>query len=83
MAECSGITFKGEIFAFFNFLESFNCALVCFEEKLFLEILRSPLSTGVAGLQTTKNELQTKFFKGALKLTEHLQEMISIGLPLE
>ena len=46
---------------------------------------KSPLLTAVAGLQSTvlnatKNEFLTKFVKGALKLTENLQEMISNGV---
>ena len=46
-----------------------------FQKVPFLEISRSPLLTGVAGLpytvcNATKNELLTKFLKFALKLTE-------------
>ena len=60
-----------------------------FRKVAFLEIspfnpppLLSPLLTAVAGLQSTvcnatKNELLTKFVKGALELTEYFQEMIS------
>ena len=53
-----------------------------FQKVTFLEISRSPLLKGVAGLQysvynATKNELLTKFFKCALKLTENFQEVIS------
>ena len=52
----------------------------------FLEIARSPLSTGVAVLQysvcnATKNELLTKFLKRALKLTENVLEVISTEVP--
>ena len=53
-----------------------------FRKVAFLEISRSPLLTGVAGLQysvcnTTKNGLLTKFLKCVLKLTENFQEVIS------
>ena len=46
----------------------------------FQEITRSPLLTGVAGLQNTvcnaiKNEFLTKFLEGALKLTKNLQKV--------
>ena len=55
-------------------------------KEAFLEILRSPLLTGVAGSQytvcnATKNELLTKFLKRALKLKENSQEVISIEVP--
>ena len=48
----------------------------------FLEISRSSLLTGVAGLQysvcnATKNKLLTKFLKCVLKLTENFQQVIS------
>ena len=51
--------------------------------EIFLEI---PLLIAVAGLQSTvfnatKHELLTKIVKGALKLTENFQEMISNGVP--
>ena len=54
----------------------------------FLEISKSPLLTGVAGLQytvcnATKNELLTKFLKCALKLTENFQEVISTEVPYQ
>ena len=57
-----------------------------FRKVALLEISKSPLLTAVAGLRSTvynatKNELLTKFVKGALKLTENLQEMISNGVP--
>ena len=57
-----------------------------FRKVAFLEISISPLLTAVAGLLTTvynatKNELLTKFVKGALKLTENFQEMIANGVP--
>ena len=58
-----------------------------FRKLTFLEISRSLLLTGVAGLQysvcnATKNELLTKFFKCALKLTENLQDhYISTEVP--
>ena len=47
-----------------------------FRKVAFLEISRNPLLTGVAGLQyrvcnATEKELQTKFLKCALKLTEN------------
>ena len=47
-----------------------------------LEISRSPLFIGVAGLQytvcnATRNELLTKFLKGVLKLIENFQEVVS------
>ena len=50
-----------------------------FRKVVFLDISRSPLLTGVAGLQysisgATKNELLTKFLKCALK---NFQEVIS------
>ena len=59
-----------------------------FRQVAFLEISRSPLLTGVAGLQhtickATKNELLTKFLKCALKLTENFQEVISNGVPYQ
>ena len=53
-----------------------------------LQISRSLLLTGVADFKVyymvcnaTKNELLTKFLKGALKLTENLQKVISNGFP--
>ena len=54
--------------------------------EISLEISRSPLLTTVADLESTvynatKNELLTKFHKGALKLKENFQEMISNGVP--
>ena len=57
-----------------------------FRKVAFIEISKSPLLTAVAGLQSTvysatKNELLTKFVKGALKVTENFQEMISNGVP--
>ena len=57
-----------------------------FRKTDFLEIERSPLSTGVAVLQysvcnATKNELLTKFLKRALKLTENVLEVISTEVP--
>ena len=59
-----------------------------FRKVPFLEISRSPLLTGVAGLQysvcsVTKNELLTKFLKYALKLTKNLQEVISTEFPYQ
>ena len=53
-----------------------------FRKVAFLEISRSPLLTGVAGLQysvcnATKNKLLTKFLECALKLTENFQEVTS------
>ena len=50
-----------------------------FRKVAFLEISRSFLLTGVAGLQytvcnATKNELLTKFRKCAFKLKENFQE---------
>ena len=59
-----------------------------FQKVAFLEISRSPLLTGVAGLQytvcnATKNELLTKFLKCVLKLTENFQEMISTEVPYQ
>ena len=77
----------GEISAFCNFAEISNMCIGMFRKEAFLEISRSPLLTAVAGLQSTvynatKNELLTKFVKGALKLTENFQEMISNGIPV-
>ena len=51
-------------------------------------IKRSPLLTGVAGLQQTvcqanKDEHATKFVKGALKLKENFQEVISNEVPYQ
>ena len=59
-----------------------------FRKVAFQEISRSPLLTGVAGLQysicnATKNELLTKFPKCALKLTENFQEVISTEVPCQ
>ena len=59
-----------------------------FQKVAFLEISRSPLLTGVAGLQytvcnATKNELLTKFLKCVLKLTENFQEVISTEVPYQ
>ena len=59
-----------------------------FRKVAFLEISRSHLLTGVAGLQysvcnATKNELLTKFLKCALKLTENVEEMISTEIPYQ
>ena len=53
-----------------------------FRKVTLLEISRSPLFIGVAGLQytvcnATRNELLTKFLKGVLKLIENFQEVIS------
>ena len=57
----------------------------CNFAEISLEISKSPLLTAVPGVQSmaynaTKNELLTKFVKGALKLTKHFQEMISNGV---
>ena len=51
----------------------------------FLEVLRSPLFKGVAGslCKATKNELLTKFLKGALKVSENFQEVFSTGAPYQ
>ena len=59
-----------------------------FRKVAFIEISRSPLLRGVADLQyilcnPTENELLTKFYKGALKLTESFQEVISNGVPYQ
>ena len=59
-----------------------------FRKVAFLEISRSPLLTGVAGLQysicnATINELLTKFLKCASKLTENFQEVISTEVPYQ
>ena len=59
-----------------------------FRKVTSLEISRSPLLTGVAGLQdavcnATKNKVLTKFIKSALKLTENFQEVISTGAPCQ
>ena len=59
-----------------------------FRKVPFVEIWRSPLLTGVAGLQysvcnATKNELLTKFLKYALKLTENFQKVISTEVPYQ
>ena len=58
-----------------------------FRKVTFLEISRSPLLTGVAGLQcsvysATENELG-KFLKCALKLKENFQEVISTEVPYQ
>ena len=55
---------------------------------MFRKVARSPLLTGVAGLQytvckTTENELLTKFLKCVLKLTENFQEVISTEVPYQ
>ena len=57
-----------------------------FRKVALLEISRSPLLTGITGLQcivcnTTKNELLTKFLKATLKLTENFQDEISNVVP--
>ena len=75
----------GQISAFCNFAEISNTCIAMFRKVAFLEISKSPLLTVVAGLQSTvynatKSELLTKFVKGALKLTENFQEMISNGV---
>ena len=72
--------------AFCNFTEISNTCIGMFRKVAFLKILKSPLLTAVAGLQftvykATKKKLLTKFVKGALKLTENVQEMISNGVP--
>ena len=59
-----------------------------FRNVAFLEISRSPLSTGVAAWQytvcnATKNELLTKILKYNLKLIENFQEVISTEAPCE
>ena len=51
-----------------------------FRKMAFLEISRSPLLTGVAGLQysvcnVTKSKLLIKFHKCIMKLTENFQEV--------
>ena len=51
-----------------------------FQKMAFLEISRSPLLTGVAGLQysvcnITKSKLLIKFLKCIMKLTENFQEV--------
>ena len=76
-----------KISTFCNSVENFNTCTGLFQKETFLEIARRYLLTGLVGLQsticnTTKNKLQTKFLKGALKLIENLQEVISIGVPL-
>ena len=53
-----------------------------FRKVTLLEISRSPLFMGVAGLpytvcNATTNKLLTNFLKGVLKLIEHLQEVVS------
>ena len=53
-----------------------------FQEGYLLEISRSPLFIGVAGLHYTvcnavRNELLTKFLKGVLKPIENFQEVVS------
>ena len=59
-----------------------------FRKVAFLEISRSFLLAGVVDLQctvynSTKNELLTKFLKGALKFTENFGEVISNGVPYQ
>ena len=59
-----------------------------FRKVAFPEISRSPLLTGVAGLQysfcnATWNELLTMFLKCALKLIENFQEVISTEGPYQ
>ena len=59
-----------------------------FRKVAFLEISRSFLLAGVVDLQctvynSTKNELLTKFLKGALKFTENFVEVISNGVPYQ
>ena len=59
-----------------------------FRKVAFLEILRSPLLTAVAGLQYSVcnanwNELLTKYLKCILKLTENFQEVISTEGPYQ
>ena len=56
------------------------------QKVALLEISRSHLLTGVAGLQSTvsnasTNEFLTKFLKGTLKFSENFQEVISNGFP--
>ena len=65
-----------ETSAFCNSVEKNKHVHGMFRKVAFLEISRNPLLTGVAGLQytvcnATKNELQTKFLKCALKLIEN------------
>ena len=53
-----------------------------FRKVALLEISRSLLFIGVAGLQytvcnATRNKLLTKFLKGVLRLIENLQELVS------
>ena len=59
-----------------------------FRNVAFLEISRSFLLTGVAGLQytvcnATKNELLTKFRKCAFKLKEISKKVISTVVPYQ
>ena len=59
-----------------------------FRKVAFLEILRSPLLTAVAGLHYSVcnanwNELLTKYLKCILKLTENFQEVISTEGPYQ
>ena len=53
--------------------------------KRELYVSKSPILTGVAGLQNTISKFSkralTKFLKDALKLTENYQEIISNGVP--
>ena len=65
-----------ETSAFCNSVEKIKRVHGMFRKVAFPEISRNPLLTGVAGLQytvcnATKNELQTKFLKCALKLIEN------------
>ena len=82
----SSLSKETEIFAFCYSVEKFNSCMVFSEKWPVLEISRGPLLTGVAGLQYTafnviKGELPTKFLKGALKLIENFQEVVSNGIP--
>ena len=82
----SSLSKETEIFAFCYSVEKFNSCMVFSEKWPLLEISRGPLLTGVAGLQYTvfnviKGELPTKFLKGALKLIENFQEVVSNGIP--
>ena len=72
-----------EIFAFYSSVENSKTFIGIFQKVAVLEISRSPLLIGVAGLQFTvcnnaKNGLLTTFLEGAsLELSENFQKVVS------
>ena len=75
-----------DISAFCNSFKNSSTCIGMFRKVVLLRVSRSPLLTGVAGLlqsrvcNATENEQLAKFLKGALELTENIQEVTSSGV---